>query len=117
MSMKNNYLILLFSSLFFLGMVLLTDPKSLAVYLLIFPFIFLFLITYSILEILSNKIFFINNSNNKGRKRIIIVSSSFLISVLLALQTIGQLGIRDIITVIILCAIMIFYVNKASFSS
>lgn len=115
--MKNNYLILLFSSLFLLGMVLLTDPKSLAVYLLIFPFIFLFLITYSILEILSNKIFFINNSNNKGRKRIIIVSSSFLISVLLALQTIGQLGIRDIITVIILCVIMIFYVNKASFIS
>ena len=115
--MKNNYLILSFSSLIFIAMVLLTDPKSLPVYLLIFPFIFLFLISYSILEILSNKIFFISNSTRKGRKRIIIVSSSFLIAVLLALQTIGQLGIRDLITVIILCVIMIFYVNKASFSS
>ena len=117
MNIKNNYLLFLIPSTLLLLMFFFTNPNSLPVYFLILPFILIFILLLSIFNILVTKIFFLNRKSKIGRRKIITISSSLLLTILLALQSIGQLGIRDLLMVLILSTILIFYVNKASFAS
>ncbi len=116
MGIKYNYIILSVSVFALSVLVFFTNPNSLPVYLFILPFLFIFLFFLCLFNILSIKILYSRLDLRGRRKRIVTVSTAFLITLLIALQSIGQLTLRDFITVMILCMILVFYVNKASFA-
>ena len=116
MSIKNNNLILLASLFVFLSIIFLTSPNTMPVYFFMVPFICIFLILLSTSNIISKKLFSSSNALIFKRRKLIILAFSFIMTMLIALQSIGQLTGRDLITVAVLVLISIFYINRSSFA-
>ena len=116
MSIKNNNVILSLSLTVLLTIMFFTDPNSLPVYFFMIPFICLFLVLLTSANLISKKTLPAGNKINIRKRRFIIVTFSLIVTMLVALQSIGQLTARDLITVAVLSAISIFYINRSSFA-
>jgi hypothetical protein len=105
-------LIILFAALV---LFLVTNPQSVPSYLLIVPFILLYILFLDIFNtLLMRNIRSLNSKSN--RKRLYLAGTiAALPVILLALQSIGQLTARDAITLVVLIFVLGFYVNRVSF--
>jgi preprotein translocase subunit YajC len=89
-----------------------TDPAKVPSFLLIVPFILLFV---SLMFIISS--FLQYKGYTKNRSLQVAALSTAAPVLLLVLQSIGQLTIRDILTVAILFALSYFYMSRSTASS
>ncbi len=105
-------IILVGLALLLLSFVILTNPKNLALPLLIVPFLLTFLFVYKLVQFtLPNK-----SLLHSRRTRTILAGSIALVPVLLLMfQSIHQLTIRDVFVVVSLAGLTAFYVAKADF--
>jgi len=116
MSIKNNNIILASSSFIFLTIIFLTSPNTMPVYFFMVPFICIFLILLTATNLISKKLLSISTPTIFKKRKLIIFAFSFILTMLIALQSIGQLTGRDLITVAVLVLISIFYINRSSFA-
>jgi hypothetical protein len=104
-------------SLYIAGICLLTlillfttvDPNRVPSFMLVLPFILLFILLVSFIS------FFLQQQGVDGKKGIKIAAlCSCLPMLLLVLQSIGQLTMRDVLVVLLLFGLSFFYISKAS---
>ncbi len=87
----------------------LTDPITMNSAFLILA---LFIFGISIYIFLDNALFLINGAGLKIRNRLkLALYLSIIITILVSLQTIGQLTIRDVLVIVPLTLVMYFYIN------
>jgi hypothetical protein len=88
------------------------DPNRLPSFLLFFPFIliFVFLLTLTV---------FLLQKMNMGRAKSLRVAMlcASIPTLLLVLQSIGQLTVRDVLTLSVLFVLSFFYITRAATSS
>ena len=89
-----------------------TDPNKVPSFILILPFILLFV---SLLLFVSTLLRW--QGMAKGRSIRLAVVFSAIPLILLVLQSIGQLTVRDVLTMAILFALSYFYVSRSTASS
>jgi len=107
MKRKHVIAVLTGSSLLFTIMLTATNPTKLSSLALIVPFFLLFLILWC-------ASFLLLRASNLGRNRSLrlgIVLSGLPIGLLL-LQSIGQLTIRDVITILVFFGVAYFYIDR-----
>lgn len=107
--------------LFFIGIVFLltTNPKNIASILLIVPFVFFFFsIFFAVLLLFEG---FNNDAGKKNifrkrvmRPRLVAVLTAGFPILLLILQSIGQLTVRDTITACVIFLLAYFYIAKSA---
>lgn len=86
-----------------------TSPTELAIPILITPFLLLFVSLFLILQIILERL--ARNSPHNARTALIVTCLPIL---LLALQSVGQLTLRDVLTVGLLFLVGYFYLHRAS---
>jgi hypothetical membrane protein len=96
-------------ALLLIGM--LTDPSSTHPIVLIAAFILVFSTIYFSLRALTDLIPSLA-SRARRRQRMVAASVSGVLTLVLLLQSIGQLTVRDVATVAIFCGLLYFYVSK-----
>lgn len=89
-----------------------TNPEDLPLVLLTLPFLLLFLSLFLSLEILLSSLMPKINAKSKRWLAVILAGLPVL---LVLLQSIGQLSVRDLLLVIALVSALIFYFKKADF--
>ncbi len=89
----------------------LTNPSSTHPVVLAAVFTFMFTTFYFGFRMASQVVPGIRGVTDK-RKRLVAASASGVTTLLLLLQSIGQLSIRDVITVGVFCLLSYFYVSK-----
>lgn len=92
-----------------------TNPQNLPAIFLLLPFVFFFLALF--LAILAVNTYLSKNElTDSGSKNVFF---SFLMAgyptMLILLQSIGQLSVRDVITLTLICGLSAFYVTRSSF--
>jgi preprotein translocase subunit YajC len=92
----------------FLGL----DPNKIPSFMLVLPFILLFAFLFIGIALLLEK----QGMERKKRLKIAGLCSALPI-LLLVLQSIGQLTVRDVLTVVLLFAVSYFYIARATASS
>ncbi len=105
--------------LFILGLMLftLTNPQSAPAVILVVPFILLYvLFLYTFNVILKRNIKSLSTRENRRKRVSIAAIIAALPVMLLALQSIGQLTTRDVITIVILITVLGFYITRISFT-
>jgi hypothetical protein len=94
----------------------LTNPSKLPLFFFIFPFALLFLILFTLSNIVLRRLFMLSDYHKKRREMISIFFALF-VTIVISMQSIGQLTLRDFIIIMLIVSISIFYVNKTSFTS
>jgi hypothetical protein len=84
-----------------------TDPQHVPSFLLIIPFILLAILLFGIIRLV---LYFFTVSNTKSRQ--IAVIGSAIPTLLLGLQSIGQLTVRDAGTIALLTGLSYFYISR-----
>lgn len=84
-----------------------TEPSGLHTPLLVLPFLLLFGLSFSLVFGVLKR----TRMQKRGNVRLAIVIASFPV-VLLAMQSVGQLTLRDTITITLLFCIVYFYVRR-----
>jgi hypothetical protein len=88
------------------------DPNKVPSFILVFPFILLFVILLSAISLL------LRHFHIEGKKNIKIAAlCASLPILLLVLQSIGQLTVRDVLTVALLFMLSFFYISRTTVSS
>jgi len=100
--------------LVFLLIILSTNPQSSPVVVLIIPFILLYILFFSIVSgLLRKNIRTLQDKHSRARRSLAAVIAALPV-ILLALQSIGQLTIRDAVTLLIMAVVLGFYVTRIS---
>lgn len=94
--------------LFLLG----TDPQQLPSVLLTAPFVLLFIVTASLASFALGSL---QISRQKKTKLVVVVATVPVL--LLVLQSLGQLTVRDVLAVTVLFGVAYFYISRFSVSS
>lgn len=95
----------------------LTNPQSAPAAILIVPFILLYILFLYLFNVtLKRNVKALTSSANRRKRLSIAGILAALPVMLLALQSIGQLTVRDVITLVILISILGFYVTRISFT-
>jgi hypothetical protein len=101
----------LVSGAFLLLIALTTDPSSTHPIMLIGAFILVFSTFYFGLRALSHLLAGFTVRPER-QKQLVTASASGILTLVLLLQSIGQLTVRDVATVAIFCSLLYFYVSK-----
>jgi hypothetical membrane protein len=101
----------LISGALLLLIAVLTDPTSTHPIILIAAFVLVFSTLYFGLRAITRVIPGIRGRPDR-RQRLVAASSSGVLTLVLLLQSIGQLTVRDVATVSIFCILLYFYVSK-----
>ncbi len=96
-----------------LAFMLTTNPQSLSPVMLIVPFVLFFLLISLCAAYIARNIGRAERSSITRKKLILILLSSAYPVMLLLLQSVGQLSIRDFITLSLLLVVSVFYVTKS----
>lgn len=102
--MKRNTKIILLLSLALCVLMLTTQPASIVSGILVIPFVLLFIVLFLLAKSLFAKI-------DKGRNGMAVLAALFPV-VLLAMQSVGQLTIRDFLMILGIFAIVYFYMRR-----
>lgn len=85
-----------------------TDPRKLPVVLVVVPFLLLFVALFYTIWLLLHKI-------GRRRSAVIAVCLATLPVLMIVLQSINQLTIRDVVILLVLEAGLLFYITRTSF--
>ena len=96
------------------ALLLLTSPDNLPLPLLVLPFLLLFIALYMTSQLITGKFF---SHLKTGVRRGLAISLAALPTLLLVLQSVGQLTIRDSLITVGLVVILIVYFKKTDFLS
>ena len=97
--------------LLLVAMLFLTNPERLPLVFLILPFVLIFILFWIILDmVLARK----SEGLVPKNKKVIVVIMASVPVLLLVLQSIGQLSIRDLLIIIGLSAGLVFYFAKTN---
>jgi uncharacterized membrane protein YhaH (DUF805 family) len=104
--------------IFILGLILFTatNPQSAPAALLIVPFIFLYVVFLFLFNAVLRRNIRSLRDNNRRKRLAIAGTIAALPVIILALQSIGQLTTRDVVTLVILIVVLGFYVTRISFT-
>ena len=89
-----------------------TDPKAVPSFMLVFPFLLFFVLLLSLIALLLQK-----RGWSIGRSLRIGMLCAGIPLIMLILQSIGQLTLKDVLTIAALFAVSYFYMSRASVSS
>jgi hypothetical protein len=114
MTIKHYILRTAASWIFLLGFMLLTEPQNLPVLLLIVPFVLLFVACSSLWKLVSAIVQHYRlerAAENRARRLRYTVCGGLV--VLLVLQSLGQLTVRDVLTIAAIAVIGYLYIGRA----
>jgi len=97
-----------------IGLFLVTDPTKMPVFILIAPFILIFLVVFNLWELL-----IMLWARAQGRQVLITlaknqinIAAALFITLVAILQSIGQLTVHDVLTLVLLFAVGYFYARR-----
>lgn len=102
----------------FLGLIFMiaTNPQNLPPLLLITPFLILFLIIFMLIVSVIRVLKIGKQGLSRGQLLTIGLYAGYPV-MLLVLQSVGQLSVRDVVTLTFLLVVAVFYVSKLSFET
>jgi len=113
-SSRNSYLVkTVLAGLFLLLVTSLTNPTATHPLVIIAVFVLLFLAVYFGLRLFGDLVPSLARRSS-GQKRLAALAVTGVVSLMLILQSIGQLTIRDVASTLLFCVILYFYTSKVS---
>lgn len=100
---------------FGIGLLLFTSPKRISLVFLLTPLVLLYLAVFLSLKLAARQ--FVKEPGRRLSRRTTVLLALTLAFpvVLLLLQSIGQLSLRDVITLVLIMSLLGFYVTKVKF--
>lgn len=107
--LKPNGISIVVSGLILASFIIFTDPLSLPLTLLFLPFVLAFIFLRNVGLVIASKLF---GESSERKRRVVVVSITSILVLVLVLQSLGQLSWRDLIIVLGLIVGLVLYFSK-----